>query len=75
MSRRNPLLIAFGLNVRRRREELDFTQEKLAEKAALDQTYISGVERGVRNPSVMSIVRLAKGLNTTASELCLGIER
>ena len=75
MSRRHPVLIAFGLNVRRRREAQDLTQEKLAEKANLDQTYISGVERGVRNPSVLSIVRIAGGLGTTASDLFSGVRQ
>lgn len=42
MKKRNPPLAALGLNVRRRREELALTQEKLAEKAELDQTYIGG---------------------------------
>ena len=73
MLRRNPVLLAFGLNVRRIRESEDLTQEKLAEKSSLDQTYISGIERGVRNPSVLTIVRLAKGLDVSASELFAGL--
>lgn len=44
-------LARFGLNVRQRREFLGLTQEKAGEKADLDPTYISGIERGVRNPS------------------------
>jgi transcriptional regulator with XRE-family HTH domain len=47
----------------------------LAEKADLDQTYISGIERGIRNPSVLSIVRLAKALGSSVSELSRGIEK
>lgn len=43
-----PELIRFGENVRKRREERDWTQEQLAEKADLDQTFISGIERGSR---------------------------
>lgn len=64
-----------GLNIRRLREENELTQEALAERCELDSTYISGVERGVRNPSVLSLVRLAKGFKTTVSALCEGIER
>jgi len=75
MSKRNQVLAAFGSNVRKAREAKDFTQEKLAEKADLDQTYISGIERGVRNPSVISIVRIAKALGTTVSEISKGIEK
>jgi transcriptional regulator with XRE-family HTH domain len=63
----------FGLNVRRRRESLGLTQERAGEKADLDPTYISGIERGVRNPSLLSICRLAKALGVTVSELCEGV--
>ena len=75
MAKRNQILTAFGSNVRKKREALDFTQERLAEKANLDQTYISGIERGIRNPSVLSIVRLAIALGTTVSDLSEGIEK
>ena len=47
MAKRHPVLTAFGLNVRKQREARGLTQESLAEKADLDQTYISGIERGV----------------------------
>ena len=66
-------LAAFGLNVRQRREALGLSQLKAAEKADLDPTYISGIERGVRNPSLLSIVRVAKALGTTMSDLCEGV--
>jgi transcriptional regulator with XRE-family HTH domain len=58
-----------GLNVRKRREEKDLTQEALAELASLDPTYISGIERGMRNPSVLSVLRIAKALGVTTSKL------
>ena len=58
-----------GLNVRRWREEKGLTQEALAERADLDPTYISGIERGMRNPSVLSVVRIAKALGITTSQL------
>ena len=68
-----PALRKFGDNVRSRREAQDLSQEQLAERADLDRTYISGVERGVRNLSLNSVVRLAKALKTSASELCEGV--
>ena len=52
MPKRNGLLFTFGLNVRRAREAKELTQEKLAERASLDPTYISGIERGLRNPGI-----------------------
>jgi transcriptional regulator with XRE-family HTH domain len=63
----------FGDNVRSRREAQNLSQEQLAERADLDRTYISGVERGVRNLSLNSVVRIAKALKTSASELCEGV--
>ena len=61
--------------MRRAREEKGFTQERLAERADLDPTYISGIERGVRNPSVISLVRVAKALGVTVAELLAGVEK
>lgn len=66
-------LAAFGLNVRQRREALGLSQIKAAEKADLDSTYISGIERGVRNPSLLSMARVAKALGVTLAELCEGV--
>ena len=66
-------LASFGLNVRKRRESLDLTQIEAAERADLDPTYISGIERGVRNPSLISIARVAKALDITVSDLCAGV--
>jgi transcriptional regulator with XRE-family HTH domain len=62
-------LKAFGLRVRQLREELDWSQDKLAEEADLHRTYISGLERGERNVSVLNILRLARALKTTPGRL------
>ena len=72
-STRPRALRAFGLNVRKRREAAGLTQEQAGEKADLDPTYISGIERAVRNPSLLSICRLAKALGISVSELCEGV--
>ncbi len=74
MKSRHRALDSFGRNVKRLREEKHLTQEKLAEKADLDSTYISGIERGVRNPSLLSIVRVAKALGTDSGELFAGVK-
>ena len=73
MTKRHSSLTVFGLNIRRLREERALTQEALAEKASLDPTYISGIERGVRNPSILSLVRVAKALGVTAADLMDGV--
>lgn len=69
-----PALKKFGDNVRSRREAQDLSQEQLAERADLDRTYISGVERGVRNLSLNNVVRIAKALKISASDLSKGID-
>lgn len=52
----------FGPAVRRHRELLRLSQEELADRASIDRTYISGVERGVRNPTLEVMQRIARGL-------------
>ena len=74
MSKRDKILSALGLNVRRYREARKFTQEKLAEKSGLDANYISGIERGLRNPGIKNVARLAKALGLTTAELCKGVD-
>ena len=74
MPKRDPILAAFGLNVRKRREACHFTQEALAEKAAIDRTYISDIERGTRNPGVKNVVRLARALGVPAAQLMEGVD-
>jgi transcriptional regulator with XRE-family HTH domain len=73
MAKRHPVLTAFGLNVRRQREARALTQEVLAEKADLHPTYISGIERGIRNPSVLSIAKIARAMGISLSQLMKGI--
>lgn len=51
------------------------TQERLADKADLDPTYISGIERGVRNPSLLIISKLARALGVPVAKLCEGVRQ
>ncbi|MGE5138935.1 MAG: helix-turn-helix domain-containing protein [Rudaea sp.] len=73
MRTKHASLVALGANVRRHRHRKSLTQEVLAASADLDPTYISGIERGVRNPSILSVVRIANALGTTVSSLSKGI--
>lgn len=59
----------FGFSVKLRREELNLTQEDLADRANLHRTYISDIERGSRNVSLINIERLAQSLSMAMSEL------
>ena len=61
--------IRFGRAIRRVREEQEINQEEAAERCGLHRTYYSGVERGVRNVSLVNIERIAKGLKKSLPEL------
>ncbi|MEQ9210886.1 MAG: helix-turn-helix transcriptional regulator [Pseudomonadales bacterium] len=58
-----------GKNVRKLRDKRGLSQEELAFETDLHRTYISGVERGVRNPTVLVIERLATALKVKPHEL------
>jgi transcriptional regulator with XRE-family HTH domain len=58
-----------GLNVRNRRKERGLSQEGLAFDCGLHRTYISGVERGVRNPTVTVLEKIAKALEIAPGRL------
>jgi len=65
----------FGFAVKIRREELGWTQENLADKAGIHRTYLSDIERGSRNVSLVNIERLAAALALSLSELFRLVER
>ncbi|MBZ5512782.1 MAG: helix-turn-helix domain-containing protein [Acidobacteriia bacterium] len=67
------LLIKFGKRVREVRQDKHLSQEKLAELAGFDRTYISLVERGLRNISLINLVRLAAALRVSPSALVRGL--
>ena len=58
-----------GLNLKRLREEQGFSQESFADHCGLHRTYISGIERGVRNPTVIILDKIAKALRVPAGQL------
>jgi transcriptional regulator with XRE-family HTH domain len=55
--------------MRKSREKLGISQLTLQTKTGLDRTFISDLERGVQCPSLRTVIRVAKGLNTTADKL------
>jgi transcriptional regulator with XRE-family HTH domain len=61
--------IRFGRAIRRVREAQGINQEEAAERCGLHRTYFTGIERGVRNVSLMNIEKVARGLKTELSEL------
>lgn len=58
-----------GLNIQRIRKEHNWSQEEFAFNAGLHRTYVSGIERGIRNPTVAVIARLAIALGVSPDEL------
>jgi transcriptional regulator with XRE-family HTH domain len=61
--------IRFGRAIRRVREEQGINQEEAAERCGLHRTYYSGIERGIRNVSIVNIEKVARGLKTPLPEL------
>lgn len=70
----NPELKKFGEYVLKLRKARNLSQEQLAELAGLHRNYIGGIERGERNIALVNIVRLAKALGVSPSELLQGID-
>ena len=58
-----------GKKLRHYRTQAGLSQERLGEITGLDRTYISGIERGVRNPSLKNIDKLAKALKISISDI------
>lgn len=69
----SPLLVNFGNALRAIRKSKHLSQEALGQITGLDRTYISGLERGKRNPTLKVIALIAACLGTTASQLLEGI--
>lgn len=66
---RSPRHVAFGEAVREIRVTRGLSQEALAGAAELDRTYVSGIERGERNPSLTSLLKLTDALGIRLSDL------
>jgi len=58
-----------GRNLKKYRKEAGFSQEGLAHECGLYRTYVSGVERGVRNPTVVVLEKIAKSLGVATWRL------
>lgn len=62
-------LITLGKIIREKRESQNITQVELASRAGVDRNYIGMVERGERNPSYLSLQKIAQGLGIPVNEL------
>jgi transcriptional regulator with XRE-family HTH domain len=68
------LVTRFGLAVRAARREQGLAQEQLSDAAGLDRTYVSGLERGHRNPTLVTQERIAVALRRPLHELVKAAE-
>jgi len=66
---RDPLLMALGFAIQKRRQELRISQEEAAARAVIHRTYFADVERGARNIGFKNVVAIARGLGVTPSDL------
>ncbi len=66
---------ALGREIQRRREELGLSQEQLADASGLHVTHVGGLERGVRNPSYATLLKLGRALRTTPGTLLIAAEK
>jgi transcriptional regulator with XRE-family HTH domain len=64
----------FGQRVKQLREEKGYTQERFALECELDRTYVSGIERGVRNPTLQILSTLSAGLGVSIASLLRGVD-
>ena len=69
MPKADPQLTVFGRRIATMRRVAKLTQEKLAERSDLSTNFISEIERGIANPSLTVLRKLATGLGTTAAVL------
>ena len=65
----NSILKDFGIHLKNIRVQKNMTQEQLAHLCELDRTYISGIERGKRNISLINLYKIASSLDIHPSEL------
>ena len=74
---RSPISVekAFGETLRTYRVKADMSQEELAHISELDRTFISLLERGLRQPSLSTIIQLAAALGIAATSLVSGTQR
>lgn len=63
----------FGANLRSAREDAGLTQEALGHRADFHPTEVNRIERGRRNPGLLTIVKLAKALDIPAGDLLGGL--
>lgn len=70
----NEIGLICGDVIKKHRQRMGISQEELAHRADVDRTFVSRLERGVRQPTITTLLQLAKALEVTAAELVGEIE-
>ncbi len=65
----SPLLRKIGARIKQRREERELSQVLLAKRSGVNRVYLSGIERGIRNLTVLHLARIAKVLKVAPGAL------
>jgi transcriptional regulator with XRE-family HTH domain len=73
-NRKNRQCVEFGLRLRELRKRSGYSQEGFADIAAMHRTYLGGLERGERNPTLTVMIRIARALKVPLSELVRGVD-
>lgn len=73
-NKKSGLCSHFGMRVRELRKKRGYSQEEFAAHVGMHRTYLGGLERGERNPTLTIIARIAIGLGISISELTSGIK-
>ncbi|MBD8553605.1 helix-turn-helix transcriptional regulator [Rhizobium sp. CFBP 8762] len=63
------VLEILAYNLKEARKRMHLSQEELAARAEIDRTYVSGIERRVRNPTITVVAKFAEALQTTTADL------
>jgi len=74
MAEPSNLLLGLGRKIREARAEVRISQEELSLRTGIHRNYIGGIERGERNPSVVTVAALAEALDLRLSELFAQLE-
>ena len=69
MARMEDVRAILARNIKAARKRLNLSQEDLAARAEIDRTYVSGIERQVRNPTITVVAKFAEALETTTADL------
>ncbi len=70
---KTPECIHFGTRLRELRKQKGFSQEGFADYAEMHRTYLGGLERGERNPTLTVMVKIASSLGVSLSKLVQGV--